>query len=885
MAMILAIDLGTTNSRMSIIKDGNPLIIENSEGARSTPSVVGSNPQTDHIQAGATAKRQAVLNPLYTVYSAKRLLGRDFEESAVENYIKNVPFSIVPHVNGQAHIAMGGNTYSPPQLLAPVIQKLKRDAEARIGEPISQAVIAVPASSNELQRRATKEAARIAGLEVLRLINGTDAAALTYGDSSAKNYQTIAILDLGGGAFDCSILEIGDGVIRVLATAGATDLGGDDFDRRIIDWTGGSSGIDPREDPVVFQYIRESAERAKIELSTMTEAEIDLRTCLGGSSHSRQLVFSLSRLTFEDLASDLVDRVVEICKQAIASVYDYAGVDQVILVGGMTRMPMVREAVADLFRKEAYQGADREEAVVIGAALMGGILSNEVGDLVLLAATTSTLGIETQGGLSTTMIPRNTTIPTWGNSPFTTVEDNQTASAFCVVQGENTYSADNKVVERFFLEGIAPAPAGVPDIVISIGVYTDGELEVSAREEGNYGGLRLIPIETTNPTVSSLLAPVTGSDEEATIRMVAAEALGCLGDTHAVATLIDTLSDKDAAVRQRAAKALGRLRDARAVTPLIEAVNDPEWPVREAAAWALLRFDAERAFEVLLNFFRPRYGDQALTEALILALDDEAETFSRNCALLLAEMGDSSGVPMLISQIPGFDQLFGKRAALALARLGETSSEFLRWVGEGIDVETSQEVWETLEDRLGQLPISEIRLHTEFDNLVVEHSSILRGNVSNVGSGPAFGLKITLTVSGREIRVIPVLEAAILESGEAREWEIPFIPHTPGVVPYAWKVEYSDAAGSTESLITENITIGDRYGQGVVVMGDYVSGVKQGDDGIAMVRGMGIPTAEGTPVEAFRVGQSPKFCPHCGEELNLQARPRFCPFCGFGISD
>ena len=656
--MILAIDLGTTNSRMAIIKDGNPLIIENSEGARSTPSVVGSNPQTDHIQAGATAKRQAVLNPLYTVYSAKRLLGRDFEESAVENYIKNVPFSIVPHVNGQAHIAMGGNTYSPPQLLAPVIQKLKRDAEARIGEPISQAVIAVPASSNELQRRATKEAARIAGLEVLRLINGTDAAALTYGDSSAKNYQTIAILDLGGGAFDCSILEIGDGVIEVLATAGATNLGGDDFDRRIIDWTGGSSGIDPREDPVVFQYIRDIAERAKIELSAMTEAEIDLRTCLGGSSHSRQLVFSLSRLTFEELASDLVDRVVEICKQAIASVYDYAGVDQVILVGGMTRMPMVREVVADLFHKEAYQGVDREEAVVIGAALMGGILSGEVGDLVLLTATTWTLGIETGYGTSEVMIPRNTTIPTVKSATFTTIDDNQTNTVLHVLQGENTFSADNRVVERFFLEGIAPAPAGVPDIVITIAVYTGSELEVSAREEGNYGGLRLIPIETTNPTVSSLLAPVTDADddlilrldisqprtfdnmsdtdrarlrdelrdrswrvrqraairlgqlgdtaavrllidtlpdEEARVRMVAAEALGWLGDTHAVATLIDTLSDKHAAVRQRAAKALGRLRDARAVTPLIEAVNDPEWPVREAAAWALLRLDAERA--------------------------------------------------------------------------------------------------------------------------------------------------------------------------------------------------------------------------------------------------------------------------------------------------
>ena len=274
-----------------------------------------------------------------------------------------------------------------------------------------------------------------------------------------------------------------------------------------------------------------------------------------------------------------------------------------------------------------------------------------------------------------------------------------------------------------------------------------------------------------------------------------------------------------------------------------------------------------------------------MTEVLILALDDDTETVRRNCALLLAEMGDSSGVPMLISQIPGFDQLFGKRAALALARLGETSTEFLRWVSEGIDAETSHEVWETLEDRLGQLPVSEIRLHTDFGNLVVEHSSILRGNVSNVGSGPAFGLKVTLTVVGREISVIPILEAAILESGEAREWEIPFIPHTPGVVPNTWKVEYSDAAGSTERLITENITVGDRYGPGVVVIGDYVLGVKQGDDGIAVVRGVGIPTTEGTPVEALRVGQSSKFCPHGGEELNPQARPRFCPSCGFGISD
>ena len=506
--MILGIDLGTTNSRMAISKDGNPLLIENSEGARSTPSVVASNPRTDHIQAGATAKRQAVLNPLYTVYSASRLLGREFDESPVENYIKNVPLSVVPDVNGQAHIFMGGKTYSPPELLAPVIQKLKRDAEARIGEPISQAVIAVPASSNELQRRATKEAARLAGLEVLRLINGTDAAALAYEDSSAKNDKTIAIVDLGGGAFDCSVLEIGDGVIGVLATAGATDLGGDDFDRRIVDWIVRGSGINPREDPVVFQYIRDSAERAKIELSTMTEAEIDLRTCLGGSSHSRQLVFSLSRPTFEELASDLVDRVVEICKQAIASVYDYAGVDQVILVGGMTRMPMVREVVADLFHKEAYQGVDREEAVVIGAALMGGILSHEVGDLVLLTATTWTLGIETGYGTSEVMIPRNTTIPTSKSATFTTIDDNQTSTVLHVLQGECTDAVNNKVIASLLLKGISPATAGTPEIGVTISVDADGELDVAAKEIGSSGELQLIPIETPGPSYSSTLVPV-----------------------------------------------------------------------------------------------------------------------------------------------------------------------------------------------------------------------------------------------------------------------------------------------------------------------------------------------------------------------------------------
>ena len=488
MAKILGIDLGTTNSCVAIIEAGEPRVVENSEGGRTTPSVVAVNPRTSERYVGMTAKRQAVTNPENTIYSVKRFMGRRFDEDTVQRDVELVPFAVARHANGDAHVSMSGKTYSPPEVSAMVLQKLKQDAEAKLGETISQAVITVPAYFNDSQRNATKDAGRIAGLEVLRIINEPTGASLAYG-LDKKTDETIAVFDLGGGTFDITILQIGDGVFEVKATNGDTHLGGDDFDQRIMDWICAEflreQGIDLKQDPMALQRLRESAERAKIELSTLAQTEINLPFITADASGPKHLVLTLSRSKLEQLVDDLVQRTVEPCRQAMADAGLSAGdVQEVILVGGMTRMPAVQKAVVDLFGREPHQGVNPDEVVAIGAAIQAGVLQGEVQDILLLDVTPLTLGIETLGGVSTPLIPRNTTIPTSKSETFTTAADGQTSVEVHVLQGERAQAVDNKTIGRFNLEGILPAPRGVPQIEVTFDIDANGILNVSATDKG-----------------------------------------------------------------------------------------------------------------------------------------------------------------------------------------------------------------------------------------------------------------------------------------------------------------------------------------------------------------------------------------------------------------
>ena len=488
MSKILGIDLGTTNSCVAIIEAGEPRVIENSEGGRTTPSVVAVNPRTAERYVGMTAKRQAVTNPENTIYSVKRFMGRRFDEDTVQRDKELVPFAVARHTNGDAHVSMSGKTYSPPEVSAMVLLKLKQDAEAKLGETISQAVITVPAYFNDSQRNATKDAGRIAGLEVLRIINEPTGASLAYG-LDKKTDETIAVFDLGGGTFDITILQIGDGVFEVKATNGDTHLGGDDFDQRIMDWICAEflreQGIDLKQDPMALQRLRESAERAKIELSTLAQTEINLPFITADASGPKHLVLTLSRSKLEQLVDDLVQRTVEPCRQAMADAGVAAGdVQEVILVGGMTRMPAVQKAVVDLFGKEPHQGVNPDEVVAVGAAIQAGVLQGEVQDILLLDVTPLTLGIETLGGVSTPLIPRNTTIPTSKSETFTTAADGQTSVEVHVLQGERAQAVDNKTIGRFNLEGILPAPRGVPQIEVTFDIDANGILNVSATDKG-----------------------------------------------------------------------------------------------------------------------------------------------------------------------------------------------------------------------------------------------------------------------------------------------------------------------------------------------------------------------------------------------------------------
>ena len=487
MGKIIGIDLGTTNSVVAVMEGGDPKVIPSAEGSPLVPSVVAVNPKTGERLVGQLARRQAVVNSENTIFSIKRFMGRKFSDPEVQHAITLVPFKVSAASNGDIRVHMGGKEYSPPEISAMILAKLKTDAEAYLGQSITQAVITVPAYFNDSQRQATKDAGQIAGLDVMRIINEPTASSLSYGLDKKKD-ETIAVYDLGGGTFDISILDVGDGVFEVKSTNGDTFLGGDDFDQRVITWIADEflkqEGIDLRKDRQALQRLKEAAEKAKIELSTVLQSEINLPFITADASGPKHLTMTLTRAKLEQLTSDLIDRSVRPVTQALEDArLKPADINEVVLVGGMTRMPAVQEAVKKIFGKDPHKGVNPDEVVATGAAIQAGVLGGEVKDILLLDVTPLTLSVETLGGVATPLIERNTTIPARKSQIFSTASDMQTSVEIHVVQGERPMAGDNKSLGKFILDGIPPSPRGIPQVEVTFDIDADGILKVTAQDK------------------------------------------------------------------------------------------------------------------------------------------------------------------------------------------------------------------------------------------------------------------------------------------------------------------------------------------------------------------------------------------------------------------